>query len=122
MFDRRDVHIHAPEGAVPKDGPSAGVTLVSALASAFTNRPVIHTIGMTGEITLRGRVLPVGGVKEKILTVRRAGLKQFILPRKNEKDLVEVPKRLLKDIDIILVDRVSEVLDLVLLPPLDEEE
>ncbi|MBN1314046.1 MAG: endopeptidase La [Anaerolineales bacterium] len=122
VFDRLDVHIHAPEGAVPKDGPSAGVTLVAALASAFTNRPVIHTIGMTGEVTLRGRVLPVGGVKEKLLTVRRAGLNQFILPRKNEKDLVEVPKRLLKDIEIILVDRVSEVLDLVLLPPLDEEE
>lgn len=122
IFDRLDVHIHAPEGAVPKDGPSAGVTLVTALASAFTRRRVRHTVGMTGEITLRGRILPVGGVKEKLLTARRSGLAQFILPRKNEKDLTEVPKRLLKDMEIILVDHVNEVLNIALLPIADEEE
>jgi ATP-dependent Lon protease len=122
VFDQLDVHIHAPEGAVPKDGPSAGVTLVTALASAFTDRPVCHTVGMTGEITLRGRVLPVGGVKEKVLAARRGGLTHFVLPRKNEKDLVEIPKRLLKDVELVLVDRVEEVLEAALLPPLDEEE
>ena len=123
IFDQIDVHVHAPEGAVPKDGPSAGVTLFTALASAFTRRAVRYTIGMTGEITLRGRVLPVGGVKEKILAARRAGLSQFILPLKNKKDLVELPKAVLKDIEIILVERVEEVLDAVLLPPeFDEEE
>ena len=122
VFDRIDVHIHAPEGAVPKDGPSAGVTMVTALASAFTNRPVRHTVGMTGEVTLRGRVLPVGGIKEKLLTVRRAGLACMIMPSKNEKDLSNVPKRLLRDIDILLVDDVASVLEATLLPPLDEEE
>jgi ATP-dependent Lon protease len=122
VFDQLDVHIHAPEGAVPKDGPSAGVTLVTALASAFTNRPVCHTLGMTGEITLRGRVLPVGGVKEKVLAARRSGLTHFVLPRKNDKDLVEIPRRLLRDVQLILVDRVEEVLEAALLPPLDEEE
>ena len=123
IFDQIDVHVHAPEGAVPKDGPSAGVTLFTALASAFTRRAVRYTIGMTGEITLRGRVLPVGGVKEKILAARRAGLSQFILPLKNKKDLVELPKAVLKDIEIILVQRVEEVLDAALLPPeFDEEE
>jgi len=121
-FDRLDVHIHAPEGAVPKDGPSAGVTLVTALASAFTRRPVRHTVGMTGEITLRGRVLPVGGVKEKVLAARRGGLTHLILPRKNHKDLVDIPKRLLKDVELVLVDRVEEVLDAALLPAADEEE
>jgi ATP-dependent Lon protease len=123
VFDRIDVHIHAPEGAVPKDGPSAGVTLFTALASAFTRRAVSHSIGMTGEVTLRGRVLAVGGVKEKVLAARRAGLARFILPLKNEKDLVEIPKHALKDIEILLVQRVEEVLDAALLPPeFDEEE
>jgi ATP-dependent Lon protease len=123
VFDQIDVHVHAPEGAIPKDGPSAGVTLLTALASAFTRRAVRHTIGMTGEITLRGRVLPVGSVKEKILAARRAGLSQFVLPRKNQKDLVEIPKHVLKGLEIILVERVEEVLDAALLPPeFDEEE
>jgi ATP-dependent Lon protease len=122
VFDQIDVHIHAPEGAVPKDGPSAGVTLLTALASAFTRRPVRHTIGMTGEVTLRGRVLAVGGVKEKVLAARRGGLSQFILPQKNEKDLVEIPKHVLKDIEIVLVQRVEEVLDAALLAPEPDEE
>ncbi len=107
VFEQVDVHVHAPEGAVPKDGPSAGVTLVTALTSAFTGRPVRYTVGMTGEITLRGRVLPVGGVKEKVLAARRGGLSHLILPRRNEKDLVEIPKRFLKDIKILLVDGVE---------------
>ena len=122
VFDQLDVHIHAPEGAVPKDGPSAGVTLVTALASAFSARPVRHTVGMTGEITLRGRVLPVGGLKEKLLAARRGGLTHFVMPRRNEKDLTEIPKRLLKGVEIVLVERVDEVLETALLPPLEEEE
>ncbi len=123
VFDRLDVHIHAPEGAVPKDGPSAGVTLITALVSAFTRRPVRHTIGMSGEITLRGRVLPVGGIKEKVLAARRGGLTAIVLPRKNHKDLVDIAEPLLKDIQIVLVDRIDDVLDAVLLPePWDEEE
>jgi ATP-dependent Lon protease len=122
VFDQIDVHVHAPEGGVPKDGPSAGVTLLTALASAFTRRAVRYAVGMTGEVTLRGRVLPVGGVKEKLLAARRAGLSQFILPAKNEKDLVEIPKNVLKDIEIVLVQRVEEVLEVALLPAADEEE
>ena len=122
VFDQLDVHVHAPEGAVPKDGPSAGVTLVTALASAFSARPVRHTVGMTGEITLRGRVLPVGGLKEKLLAARRGGLTHFVMPRRNEKDLAEIPKRLLKGVEIVLVERVDEVLETALLAPLEEEE
>jgi ATP-dependent Lon protease len=121
-FGRLDVHIHAPEGAVPKDGPSAGITLATALVSAFTNRPVRRTVGMTGEITLRGRILPVGGIKEKVLTARRSGLTHLILPRLNQKDLVEVPRRLLRGLDLVLVDRMDEVLEAALLPPPAEEE
>ena len=89
-----DVHIHLPEGAVPKDGPSAGVTLAVALVSAFTNRPVRRDVSMTGEITLRGRILPVGGVREKALAARRAGIKTFILPRKNESNLEAHPQEI----------------------------
>ena len=99
-----------PEGAVPKDGPSAGVALATALISAFTNRPIRRDVSMTGEITLRGRVLPVGGVREKALAARRAGIKTFILPRKNENDLETIPERLRQDMEFVLVDRMSEVL------------
>ncbi len=114
LFERSDIHIHLPEGAVPKDGPSAGVTLAVALVSAFTNRPVRRDVSMTGEITLRGRVLPVGGVREKVLAARRTGITTFILPRKNESDLQEIPKKLRQDVKFVLVDRVDEVLDVVL--------
>jgi ATP-dependent Lon protease len=116
IFERTDVHIHLPEGAVPKDGPSAGVAMATALISAFTGRPVRRDMSMTGEITLRGRVLPVGGVREKALASRRAGIKSFILPRKNESDLQEIPKKLRQALHFVFVDRVSEVLDIALLP------
>ncbi len=119
QFENSDIHIHIPEGAVPKDGPSAGVTLVTALVSAFTNRPVSRTVSMTGEVTLRGRVLPIGGLREKALAARRAGIKTFIMPKKNAPELADIPKRLRKDIDFVLVKQVEEVLDAALL---EEEE
>jgi ATP-dependent Lon protease len=115
-FEKTDIHIHLPEGAVPKDGPSAGVTLVTALASAFTNRPIRRDVAMTGEVTLRGRVLPVGGIREKALAARRAGVKTFILPRKNESDLQTIPDKLRQDLKFVLVDRADEVLAAALLP------
>ncbi|RMG95989.1 MAG: endopeptidase La [Chloroflexi bacterium] len=115
-FEKTDIHIHVPEGAVPKDGPSAGVTLVTALISAFTERPIRRDVAMTGEVTLRGRVLPVGGIREKALAARRAGVKTFVLPRKNERDLDEIPKRLRQDLEIVLVERVEEVLEVALAP------
>jgi ATP-dependent Lon protease len=115
-FERQDIHIHLPEGAVPKDGPSAGMTLATALISAFTERPIRRDVAMTGEITLRGRVLPVGGVREKALAARRAGIGRFILPRKNERDLLDIPKHLRQDVAFILVDRIDDVLAAALLP------
>jgi ATP-dependent Lon protease len=119
-FEQVDIHIHVPEGAVPKDGPSAGVTLATALISAFTNRPVRRDVGMTGEITLRGRVLPVGGIREKALAARRAGMEAFILPGRNENDLRDIPKKLRQGINFVKVDRMEQVLEQALLPPLPE--
>ncbi len=116
-FDKYDIHLHFPEGAVPKDGPSAGVTIATALISALTNRPVDHTVGMTGEITLRGRVLGIGGLKEKLLTAHRNHLKTVIIPKRNEKDLVEMPKHILRALDIRFVTHLEQVLALALLPP-----
>jgi len=116
-FDKYDIHLHFPEGAVPKDGPSAGVTIATALISALTNRPVDHTIGMTGEITLRGRVLGIGGLKEKLLTAHRNHLKTVIIPKRNEKDLVEMPRHILRALDIRFVTHLEQVLALALLPP-----
>ena len=121
VFENVDIHIHLPEGAVPKDGPSAGVTLATALVSAFTNSPIRRDVCMTGEITLRGRVLPVGGVREKALAARRTGIKTFLLPRKNENDLEQIPKKLRKDINIVLIDTAEDVLKASLLPPLEVE-
>ena len=116
VFEETDIHVHLPEGAIPKDGPSAGVTLATALVSAFTHRPVRHTVAMTGEVTLRGRVLPVGGLKEKLLTARRAGVKKVLLPARNRKDLSEIPKTVLRGLEIVLVERMEEVLEHALLP------
>jgi ATP-dependent Lon protease len=116
IFENTDVHIHIPEGAVPKDGPSAGAAMAAALISAFTNRPVRRDVGVTGEITLRGHVLPVGGVREKALAARRVGIKYFVLPSKNESDLEEIPKKLRQDLEFIKVDRLKQVLEVVLLP------
>ena len=109
-FEKTDIHIHVPEGAVPKDGPSAGVTMAVALVSAFTRRPVRHEVAMTGEITLRGKVLPVGGVREKVLAAHRHGLKTVILPERNLKDLEDVPKSALQALRVISVRRLDEVL------------
>jgi ATP-dependent Lon protease len=116
MFENFDIHIHLPEGAIHKDGPSAGVTLAITLISAFTGRPVRHDVAMTGEITLRGRVLPVGGVKEKVLAAHRLNVFNIILPAKNKQDLVEIPRKARKDLNFILVERMDEVIDAALQP------
>ena len=116
LFAKIDIHIHVPEGAIPKDGPSAGVTMVTALVSLLTDRPVCSDVGMTGEITLRGRVLPIGGVKEKVLAAHRAGLKTIILPRRNEKDLADVPKPLQEQLTFVFADRIDDVLAAALRP------
>ncbi|MBI4926496.1 MAG: endopeptidase La [Anaerolineae bacterium] len=116
LFEGLDIHIHVPEGAVPKDGPSAGITIATALVSAFTERKVYRDLAMTGEITLRGRVLPIGGVREKVLAAHRAGLKTVILPERNKKDLVDVPKKVLADLKIIPVTQFDQVLEVALYP------
>ncbi|MBI4287572.1 MAG: endopeptidase La [Chloroflexi bacterium] len=110
FYEKNDVHIHVPAGAVPKDGPSAGVTMATALVSALTRRPVSKQVAMTGEVTLRGKVMPVGGIKEKILAAHRAGIRKVILPKENEKDLQEVPEDVRQEINFVLVDHVDQVL------------
>ena len=119
-FDKVDVHIHVPEGAVPKDGPSAGITIATALISALTGRAVHHDVAMTGEITLRGRVLPIGGLREKALAAHRAGLKIMLLPQKNRQDLSEVPSRLRKRLDFVFVESMEQVLPVALSPASEE--
>ena len=109
-FEGVDVHIHIPEGAIPKDGPSAGITMATALTSAIAKIPVHHEIGMTGEITLRGRILPVGGIREKVLAAARAGIKKVLLPSKNEKDLIDVPAAIRRNMQIIFVNHMDDVL------------
>ncbi|MEN4012797.1 MAG: endopeptidase La [Chloroflexota bacterium] len=115
-FERLDIHIHIPEGAIPKDGPSAGITIATSLISAFVERGVSKDVGMTGEITLRGRVLPVGGVREKVLAAHRAGLKIVVLPERNMKDLVDIPKKVRQDVHIKPVNHMDEVLEIALSP------
>ncbi|NLX42347.1 MAG: endopeptidase La [Chloroflexi bacterium] len=110
LFEEVDIHLHVPAGAIPKDGPSAGVALITALASLVTDKPVCGDLAMTGEITLRGLVLPVGGIKEKVLAAHRAGIKRVCLPMRNERDLDELPDQVLQELEIILVDRVEQVL------------
>lgn len=114
MFSKQDLHIHVPAGAIPKDGPSAGITMATAIASAFSGIPARRDLAMTGEITLRGRVLPIGGLKEKILAAKRAKLTTVILPRRNKKDLEEIPKHLLKGIQLAFVDTMDDVMKLAL--------
>ncbi len=114
-FKKWDVHIHVPEGATPKDGPSAGVTMLTALASLFTQRKVRSKLAMTGEITLRGKVLPVGGIKEKILAARRAGIGEIILSADNEKDVQEIGEQYIKGLQFTYVEKMHEVTDRALL-------
>jgi len=114
VFERMDIHVHMPEGGIPKDGPSAGITMATAIVSALTGRPVFRHVGMTGEITLRGRVLPIGGVREKVLAAHRAGLKTVLLPEKNMKDLIELPKTAKSELKIIPVKHMDDVLKIAL--------
>ena len=122
IFDKKDFHIHVPEGATPKDGPSAGIGMVTSIISAITEIPVNKNVAMTGEITLRGLVLPIGGLKEKLLAAHRAGIKKVLIPIENKKDLVEVPKTVLDSIEIITVKNVDEVLKVALTKPLKRVE
>ncbi len=116
FFERHALHVHVPAGAVPKDGPSAGITMTTAIVSALSGRPVRSDVAMTGEVTLRGRVLAIGGVKQKALAAHRAGIKTLILPAQNKKDLPEIPQDVRKGLRIVWVERVDEVLERVLLP------
>ncbi|MCL4529142.1 MAG: endopeptidase La [Chloroflexi bacterium] len=116
VFERMDIHLHMPEGAIPKDGPSAGITIATAMISAMTGRPVYRHVGMTGEITLRGRILPIGGVREKVLAAHRTGLKVVLLPEKNLKDLHDVPKTARSELKIIPVTHMDQVIDVALAP------
>jgi ATP-dependent Lon protease len=114
LFSKTDVHIHVPAGAIPKDGPSAGITMATAIASAFTGVPVSKHVAMTGEVTLRGRVLPIGGLKEKTLAAKRMGIRKVIVPARNKKDIAEIPKYIKKDMEFILADTMDEVLKVAL--------
>ena len=110
FYQKIDIHIHIPEGATPKDGPSAGITLATALVSALCRVPVRNDLAMTGEITLRGRVLPIGGLKEKILAAHRGGVKTVLIPKENDKDVDDIPAPILKNVTLILVEHMDEVL------------
>jgi ATP-dependent Lon protease len=119
FFETHDVHVHVPEGSIPKDGPSAGITMAAAMISAFTHRPVRRDVAMTGEITLRGEVLPIGGVKEKVLAARQARIKTIVLPRLNRRDIVQISSKMLQDMTFRYVETVQEVIDVALLPTAD---
>ena len=122
VFDKKDFHIHVPEGATPKDGPSAGIGMVTSIISAITEIPVDKNVAMTGEITLRGIILPIGGLKEKLLAAHRAGIKKVLIPMENKKDLAEVPKTILETVEVIPVENVDEVLKIALTKPLKRVE
>jgi len=122
LFEKKDFHIHVPEGATPKDGPSAGIGMVTSIVSAITNIPVKRDVAMTGEVTLTGQVLPIGGLKEKLLAAHRAGIKQVIIPKDNEKDLVDMPKKIIDDIKITPVEHADEVLKIALTKELKRVE
>src|SRR6056297_226644 len=115
FYKTKDIHVHVPEGAIPKDGPSAGITMATAILSALAKRKVDHSVGMTGEITLRGRVLPIGGLKEKSIASNRAGIKTILIPKRNKKDMNKIPKKVKKDLEIILVDSMDDVIKHALL-------
>ena len=114
FFTRHDIHIHIPEGAVPKDGPSAGITMATAILSAITEIPVRADVAMTGEITLRGRVLPIGGLKEKLLAAKNAGMHRVLVPEKNRVDVQEISGEIKKGLDIRFMENMDEVLELAL--------
>jgi ATP-dependent Lon protease len=116
IFEGKTIHVHVPAGAIPKDGPSAGVTIATALASLVTRRPVRSDLAMTGEITLRGKVLPVGGIKEKVLAAHRAGVRTVVLPHRNERDVEDVPEDVRRDIRFVLAVEVDDVLREALTP------
>jgi ATP-dependent Lon protease len=118
VFEKKDFHIHVPEGATPKDGPSAGIAMVTSIVSSITNIPVNKEIAMTGEVTVTGQVLPIGGLKEKLLAAHRAGVKKVLIPKENEKDLVDVPKKVREDVKIIPVESADEVLKIALMKEL----
>lgn len=118
IFENYNIHIHVPEGAVPKDGPSAGITIATSIASAITQRKVRNKVAMTGEITLRGKVLPVGGIREKILAAKRAGITDIILCEDNEKDITEIPEAYLQGLQFHYVQTVTDVWNIALLPEL----
>src|SRR6056297_113145 len=119
--EKHDVHIHVPEGATPKDGPSAGVAMCTALVSVLTGIPVRADVAMTGEITLRGEVLPIGGLKEKLLAALRGGISTVLIPKENEKDLVEIPDKIKKDLEICPVEWIDEVLEIALVSQPDAD-
>jgi ATP-dependent Lon protease len=110
FYSNQDIHVHVPAGAIPKDGPSAGITMATALVSALTGVPVKRDVAMTGEITLRGRVLPIGGLKEKMLAAIRAGITTIVIPKQNEKDLEEVPRHILKKVKVVTAEIIDDVL------------
>ena len=114
IFEKKDFHIHVPEGATPKDGPSAGIAMVTSIVSTITNVPIRKDLAMTGEVTLTGQVLAIGGLKEKLLAAHRAGIKEVLLPKDNEKDLKDVPEKVKEDIKLTIVSNVDEVLKIAL--------
>ena len=122
LFEKKDFHIHVPEGATPKDGPSAGIGMVTSIVSSITGISVRRDVAMTGEVTLTGQVLPIGGLKEKLLAAHRAGIKEVLIPKENEKDLVDMPKKIIDDIKITPVENADQVLKVALTKELKRTE